>query len=131
MGPVVIVTNCLEGARLFEEKHPSEHSKRECVLLQVEADLLLLGVFSWSNIFGICPRDLECLGGLGGGTCRTSGFDSLLPFSTADSLKKKLTNCENQLLVPESSNRQFECLEGFNLAILTSKLGDNLWGSDL
>ena len=78
MGPVVMVTNWAEGVISSFEKHPSEHSNNECVLLHVEADLLLLTGFSLSKSLGRCPIDLECLGGLGGATIGVSCTDSLL-----------------------------------------------------
>ena len=73
-----MVTNWPDFDIFSTVKQLSEHSNNEWVLLHVDADLLLLGVFSWSNIFGIWSKDFECLGGLGGGAFRSSGLDSLL-----------------------------------------------------
>ena len=78
IGPVVIVTNWPDFDTFSTVKQLSEHSNNECVLLHVDADLLLFGVFSWSSVLGMWPNDFECLGGLGGGALSSSGLDSLL-----------------------------------------------------
>ena len=90
MGPVVMVTSCPPAPAPSALKQPSEHSNREAVLLHEEADLRLRAltpgpcVLSSSSL-GMWPRDLECLGGRGGGqrsgpvTSRISGLLSLLP----------------------------------------------------
>ena len=96
MGPVVMVTSCPGPAPASSPtlKQPSEHSNKELVLLHEEADLrlrVLDGVFSPSSSLGMWPRDLECLGGRGGGqgpglaTLRTSGLEPRLPDTGAGS----------------------------------------------